>query len=132
MTVEVEGSFHVTSWDEKTYEELGGDSKLTRIAVVQRYAGELEATASWEGLMFYRSDGTAFYTGLQHFVGRLKGLEGTFVAETRGEFNGEKAMTEWSVVPGSSRGELVGLEGSGTATATADSEGTFTFDFDMH
>ncbi len=132
MTAQAEGAFEVTSWDEGTYRELKGQSKLTKVTVVQAYTGGLEATSSWEGLMLYRDDGTAFFTGLQHVVGTLHGREGSFVTLTCGEYNGEQAMTEWSVVVRSATGDLAGLEGSGTATASAGAAGSYTFDYDLH
>jgi hypothetical protein len=131
MSARVEGSFQVSKWDESTYEDLGGGSKLTTVSIVQDFSGGLDATLSWRGQMFYRQDGTAFYTGLQRFVGSLDGREGTFVAETHGGYDGATATTEWKVIPGSGTAALAGLGGTGTATAGAGSEGTFTFDYDL-
>jgi hypothetical protein len=132
MSPNVEGAFQVSKWDENTYEELGGGSKLTKVSIVQGFSHGLDAEASWEGEMFYREDGTAYYTGLQRFVGTLDGREGTFVADTRGGYDGSTATSEWRVVPGSGTGALSGLSGTGTATAGAGSMGgTFVFDFDI-
>jgi Protein of unknown function (DUF3224) len=131
MSDRVEGSFQVSKWEENTYEDIGGGSKLTKVSIVQDFSGGLDATVSWEGQMFYREDGTAAYTGLQRFVGSLEGREGTFVAETHGGYDGTEATTDWKVITGSGTAALAGLEGTGTATAGAGSEGTFTFDYDI-
>jgi hypothetical protein len=131
MTVHTDGSFKVISWDENTYEDLDGDSKLTKVTLVQEYTGGLEATGSWEGQMFYGPDGTAFYTGLQRFVGTLDGREGTFVLEAKGGYDGTDASSQWQVVAGSGTGDLAGLSGAGSATAGSGTEGTFSFDYDI-
>jgi Protein of unknown function (DUF3224) len=132
MAPKVEGSFQVTSWEEDTYEELDNDSKLTKVSIGQDYKGGLEASSSWQGQMFYREDGTAFYNGLQRFVGALEGRDGTFVADVEGNYNGGDATSEWTVVTGSGTADLAGLEGSGKAAAgSGGSGGTFTFDYTL-
>jgi hypothetical protein len=131
MAPRVDGSFQVSKWEENTYEDLGSGSKLTKVSIVQDFTGGLEATASWEGQMFYRENGTAFYTGLQHFVGTLEGREGSFVADTRGGYDGSTATSEWNVLPGSGTDGLVGVGGTGTATAGAGTTGTFVFNFTL-
>ncbi len=131
MTTQVTGSFTVTSWDEQTYEDLQGESKLTKVSFVQAYTGGLEATGSWEGQMYYAADGTAFYTGLQHFVGKLDGRKGSFVLEARGGYGGSDASTHWTVVAGSGTGDLAGLSGTGSSTVGSDSQGSYSFDYDI-
>jgi hypothetical protein len=129
MTAHVEGSFTVTAWDEQTYRELDGVSKLTRASVSQHFSGGLEADGDWEAHMFYAEDGTAFYTGLQRFTGTLDGREGTFVAEARGGYDGSAATSELTVVAGSGTGALAGLSGTGSAAAGSGTEGTYSFDY---
>jgi hypothetical protein len=132
MAPTVEGSFQVTSWEENTYEELGSGSKLTSVSIGQDYEGGLEASSAWQGQMFYREDGTAFYNGLQRFVGSLDGRDGAFVADVRGGYDGGDATSEWTVVSGSATGGLAGLEGSGKATAgSGGSGGSFSFDYEL-
>jgi hypothetical protein len=131
MSVTAKGSFQVSKWEENTYEEIGGGSKLTKVSIVQDFSGDLEAAVTWEGQMFYRTDGTAVYNGLLRFVATLEGREGSFVAMTSGGYDGEAATTEWTVVTGSGTGDLARIGGRGTATAGAGTEGTFTFDYDI-
>jgi hypothetical protein len=127
----VEGSFTVTGWDEHTYEELDGVSKLTKVSYTQSYTGGLEGSAAWQGQMFYAEDGSAFFTGLQLFTGALDGRQGSFVVEARGGYDGATATTDWTVVTGSGTGALAGLTGAGSAAAGSGTEGTYGFDYDL-
>jgi Protein of unknown function (DUF3224) len=131
MSATAKGSFQVSKWEESTYEEIGGGSKLTRVSIVQDFSGDLQAAVAWEGQMYYRTDGTAVYNGLLRFVATLDGREGSFVATTSGGYDGETATTNWTVVTGSGTGDLARIDGRGTATAGAGTEGTFSFDYDI-
>jgi hypothetical protein len=131
MTATAKGSFQVSKWEEDTYEEIGGGSKLTKVSIVQDFSGDLEAAVAWEGQMYYRTDGTAVYNGLLRFVATLEGREGYFVATTSGGYDGETATTDWTVVSESGTGGLSRIGGHGTATAGAGTEGTFTFHYDL-
>ena len=131
MTAHAEGTFHVTSWDEKTWEELGGASKLTRARIVQDYRGDLEGESVWECLMHYREDGTATFTGFARLTGRLDGRAGGFVVRSDGTYDGGEARTSWEVVPGSGSGELRGIRGSGLAVAPHGPDGSWTFDYEV-
>src|ERR1700730_1316800 len=106
MTVHAEGTFKLTGWEEATYEELGGDSKLTRARMDFDFSGGIEAAASSQSLMFYRADGTAVITGLQRMTGRAAGNSGSFVLETDGTVDG-------------------------SAVAPHGPNGSFTFDYDL-
>ena len=132
MTQRAEGTFKVTSWDENTYQELDGKEKLTKASLVFGYAGDIEATGKSETLMFYREDGTAAYTGLEHIAGRIGDRSGSFVLRADGAFDGAAANTTWQVVDGSGSGDLRGLRGSGTAVAASGQPGgTFTLDYEL-
>jgi hypothetical protein len=132
MTAHAEGTFKVTGWDENTYEELDGKEKLTKASMAFGYAGDLEAAGKSETLMFYRADGTAVYTGLEHIVGRLGDRSGGFVLRAEGAFEGGAATTTWQVIDGSGTGELRGIRGTGKSVAESGQPGgTFTFDYDL-
>jgi hypothetical protein len=131
MTVHVEGTFKLTGWDEATYEDLGGASKLTRARIDQDFSGGIEATASSQSLMFYRTDGTAAFIGLQRMTGQVDGHPGRFMLQTDGSYDGSEARTRWLVVPGSGTDELQGLRGEGTAVAPHGPNGSYTFDYDI-
>jgi hypothetical protein len=131
MTVRAEGTFTVASWSEDTYSELDGKGKLTKATVGYRLSGGIEGEATWEALMFYRADGTAEYTGLQHVSGQIAGRSGTCVMIADGSYADGTASGTWRVIPGSGTGGLAGLSGSGTSVATSTPPGTFTFDYEL-
>jgi hypothetical protein len=79
--------------------------------------------------MVYRIDGTAHFVGLQLVRGRIHDRGGSFVFETAGEFDGQKATWDGSVVPGTATGELVGLSGRATFGAPHGSEASFELDY---
>lgn len=130
MSTHVEGTFEMTSWDEKPYIELQGQSKLTTASIVQEFDGDVVATGTNDLVMFYREDGTAVFTGYELMVGRIDDREGSFVLEATGTFDGNEARTTVTVVPGSGTLGLAGLSGSGVWAAPHGNSGTYTFDID--
>lgn len=125
------GTFTVRSWDESTYQELGGDAKLTKATVTFGLHGDITGEATWDSLMCYRPDGTAVYTGIQRVQGELAGVEGGFVVVADGEYADGEARSRWRVIEGSGIGGLAGLTGSGEAVASATPPGSFTLDYDL-
>jgi hypothetical protein len=123
------GSFELASWDEKTYEDLGGGAKLTRASVTQTFSGDIEGDGAVEWLMAYRTDGTARFVGLQRVTASIGGRNGSFVLETTGDFDGKMATWEASVVRGSGTGDLEGLTGSGTFGAPHGSKASFELEY---
>jgi hypothetical protein len=131
MTARAEGTFTVASWEEDTYQELADKGKLTRARVGYRLSGGIEGEATWDALMFYRPDGTAEYTGLQHVSAQIEGRSGTCVMVAAGTYADGAASGTWRVIPGSGTGGLAGLTGSGTSVATSTPPGTFAFDYEL-
>jgi Protein of unknown function (DUF3224) len=125
------GDFAVTAWDEKTYLELAGESKLTHARISQDFHGDLEATGSWDVLMAYLPDGTASYVGQVHLVGSLAGHRGSVVLRTEGGFDGSQARSRWEVIPGSGTGALAGLVCHGETVAGHGSTGTYTLEHNL-
>jgi Protein of unknown function (DUF3224) len=131
MTAKATGTFNVTGWDESTYHDLEGESKLTKARIDQAYSGDLEASGPWEGQMYYRPDGTAVYTGLQRLEGNLGGKSGAFVMESSGGYDGTTASNTWRVVEGSGTGGFAGLSGTGEASAEQGQVGHYTFEYQL-
>jgi uncharacterized protein DUF3224 len=125
------GTFTVLSWDESTYQELGGDAKLTKATVTFGLHGDITGEATWDSVMCYRADGTAVYTGFQRVQGELAGVDGSFVVRADGEYADGQARSRWQVIEGSGTGGLAGLTGSGEAVAAATPPGSFTLDYDL-
>ncbi|MFI6846259.1 DUF3224 domain-containing protein [Kitasatospora sp. NBC_00085] len=116
------GTRALKSWDEQDITETDG-RKLTRSAVEYSYTGDIEGQGVQEYVMFYRSDDSTTFVGLEQVSGRLGGRSGSFVLQHTGELTGTTAEVTWTVVPGSGTGELTGLTGSGGFTATHEEAG---------
>ena len=124
------GQFKIDSWVEETYQELGGGAKLTEARVTQTFEGGISGKGSVRWLMAYRPDGTAHYVGLQRVEGTVQGREGTFIAETVGDFDSKVARWTWSIVPGSGTYGLAGLKGTGTFEAPHGGSASFELDIE--
>ena len=88
------GTFKPVKWDEKTYDQITADKKLTKASVELAFLGEIEGTARIEWQMFYRHsddadqhNASATFVGLMRFEGTLNGRSGTFVMADRGTFD---------------------------------------------
>lgn len=117
MSVEATCSFQITSWDEKTYLDIGGGAKLSHAKVTQSYSGAIEGTSSIEYLMSYTTQGTANFVGLERITGTVAGKSGTVVLQHVGGFSEGKARSSWSVVVGSGTEDLASLQAKGSYVA---------------
>ena len=132
MSSEAKGTYQVTSWVENQYDEADGTAKLTRARITQTFSGDIEGEGTSDYLMVYPSDSEAHFVGAHRVVGTLAGRSGSFVLAAQGVFANGVVETTWSVVPGSARGDLAGLSGSGgyvtTSPTEADVRLTYAFD----
>jgi hypothetical protein len=110
--------FKIDSWDEKPYREIGDGRKFTRAEVALSGSDGGFESATFDGLMFYRADGTSSYVTLMHITATLGGRAGSFVLQGHGSFDGTTARGESSVVAGSGTGELVGITGTAESAST--------------
>ena len=117
MSKRATAKFTIKNWDEKPYDVVAGQPKLTRASVSQAYVGDLEGEGKVEHLMVYGDNGSASYVTLERVVGRLGSRSGSFVTQGSGTFEGSTAKGTFSVVPGSGTGELAGLRGTGSFIA---------------
>jgi hypothetical protein len=120
MPKTMEVTFKIESWDEMPYRELDDGSKFTRAEVVLTGPADGLASATFEGLMFYRTDGTSSYVTLMQITGTLDGRSGSFLLQGNGTFDGKAARGEYHVVEGSGTGELAALSGTAESVATHD------------
>lgn len=116
----IEAKLKIESWDEKPYRQLGDGGKLTRADIVLSGPGDGLTSASSEGLMFYRADGTSSYVTVMHITGTLDGRQGSFVLQGHGSYDGSTARGQSHVVAGSGTGELAGLSGTAESVSTHD------------
>jgi len=125
------GTFEVSGWDEKTYQELPNGGKLSEARVTQKFSGDIEGEGSVIWLMCYTDEKTAYFVGLQRVVGKVDGHEGSFVMDTDGTFDGTVAKGDWSVIPGSGTGALAGISGEGHFEAPHGPKATYRVDYGL-
>src|SRR5262245_55776072 len=121
----------IKSWDEKPYSEGPNVPKLTRASVTKSYTGDIEGEGQVEYLMMYRSDGSATFVGLERVVGRVVGKSGSLVLQRTGVFENGQAKESYFVVPGSTTGELQGLQGEGESTVGHGTEHPFALNYEL-
>src|SRR5712664_1008748 len=113
MRKQAKATFGIKSWDEKTYIEMEGAPKLTRVSATKSYQGDIEGEGKLEYLMMYRTASSASFMGLERVTGSIGGRSGSFVLQHSGTFERGVAKVTLSVVPGSGTGDLRGLLGNG-------------------
>lgn len=126
MTTHATATFAVKSWDEQTWEgkphnEVTG-TKLTTTHVVYSYEGDFEGESTYRTVMYYRDDGTAAFSGLEKFVGKLHGRSGSFVVQHIGTFGAEGVRGTFTVIPNSGTDELKGITGKGVVNLSGHAE----------
>ncbi len=131
MTTHGTGVYQVTGWDEKAYDERDGQPKLTRASVTNTFTGVIDGTGTAELLMAYPSAAAASVSGFQTVDGSIDGRNGTFLLQCTGTWQEGVASVDWSVVPGSATGDLVGLTGQGGYVSTTDGACDLTLDYDF-
>ncbi|MEV4395821.1 DUF3224 domain-containing protein [Nonomuraea sp. NPDC049607] len=131
MTTQGKGSYQITGWDEKPYEEKKGQPKLSQAHVTNAWSGDIEGEGHAEYLMAYASDTEASFVGLQKVVGSIRGKKGSFVLQATGTFDGGVAKADWSVVPNSGTDELKGLSGKGGYVSKTDGSAEVTLNFNL-
>ena len=131
MTTQATGSFQITSWDEKPYDEPLGELKLSRAKVTQTYSGAIEGEGTIEYLMLYREDGSACFVGFERVTGRIAGRAGSMVLQHSGTYAEGAAKSTWFVVAGSGTEALSSLRGKGSYIALHGGANSFSFDYDF-
>lgn len=106
-------TFSLKAWDEKPYNELPGELKMTRSSVAYTYQGDIEGDSTLDYLMVYRPDESGSFVGLERIIGRVAGRAGSFVIQHTGTFSKTDVDGTFFVVPQSGTNELVGLRGEG-------------------
>lgn len=131
---QAKGALTPVRWDEKPYEILSRESRLSMAAVEYNFHGEAEGRGRGQYLLYYRhfnekdvhhSEST--YSGFVHWSGTLNGRTGTFILEETGNFEEGVASSTLRIVPGSGTDELKGIIGSGKVLAN---EGEAHFEID--
>jgi hypothetical protein len=131
------GTLKPAKWDEKTYEQITADKKLTKATVELVFTGEIEGTASVEFLMFYKyadekdpHSALATFMGLMRFNGTLNGKSGSFVMEDWGTFIKGALNGELTILPDSGTGALAEIIGKAHYHSNA-SEVAFEIEYEL-
>ena len=121
------GTYTVKNWEEKLYDQLSSEMKMTKATVEYALSGQMDGRALVEYLMFYKysdennqHNSSAMYIGLIKFTGKIQGKEGNFVIEDHGTFENGAASSTLQIVAGSGMGELKGIHGTGRYSANQD------------
>ena len=77
-------TFSLKAWDEKPYNELPGELKMTRSSVAYTYQGDIEGESTLDYLMVYRPDESGSFVGLERVIGRVGWAIGQFCVTTHG------------------------------------------------
>ncbi len=106
------GWINVTSYDSKLYDESLSPA-ISEVQVVEEFTGDLVGTGTARFLLVRAVDGSAHFTGLERFVGKLGDRSGSFILRNSGTLKDGEVTAEWLVIPGSGTAELSGLRGQG-------------------
>jgi len=131
MADHAKGTYQVTGWDEKPYQEQDGSPKLTRARFTNTFSGDFDGEGAAECLMAYPSDSSASFVGHQVFTGSVGDHKGSLVLQYSGAWVGGVAKAQWSVVPGSGTGELAGIKGTGGYVSGENGACDFTLDYEF-
>ena len=115
-------TFSLKTWDEKPYNELPDELKMTRSSVAYTYSGDIEGESTLDYLMVYRADGSGSFVGLERIIGSVGGRAGSFVLQHSGTFNQSDVDSTFFVVPRSGTGELADLRGEGSINLSGHAE----------
>ena len=121
------GTYTVKKWEEKLYDQISSEMKMTKATVEYSMSGQIEGSAHVEYLILYKyfdehdqHKSSAMYIGLIRFTGKIQGKEGNFVFEDHGTFENGAASSTLQIIAGSGMGELKGIQGTGRYSANQD------------
>lgn len=120
------GTFKVLGWEERLY-DAPDLPRLMHASVCEELQGDIEGEASVTYLMASREDRTASFIGLARVVGRIGERAGTFVMQDVGTFANGVAKGRWTILSGTSTGDLQGISGEGFFDTT-DESSTYTLE----
>jgi hypothetical protein len=131
MSEQAKGTYTTVSWDESPYAEADNGTKLTHAHVTFSYSGDITGEGVVDYVMVYPAGtGKAYFYGYERIVGRLGDHEGSCVVEHKGEADGPKVISTWTVVEGAGTGALGPLTGTGGYTAVhPEPEVPYTLDY---
>jgi hypothetical protein len=122
----------IRSWNETKSETLADGGRFVHVRIEEEFAGgDIIGVSWWDDLLYYRNDGTATFVTLGQVSGVLHGRRGSFIVTTSGTFDGEKATSQWTIVPRSGTGELQDISGIGAMVTSSGKPGSYTLDYTL-
>ena len=113
-----QGVFEFTRWEEASFSEPDGGSKLTQARVSNDFRGDITGSSDLVYVMTYLTEDSGTFVGYEQVVGRLSDRDGTFVLRHDGTFKRGSVRSALNVVAGSGSGALAGLSGEGEYVAS--------------
>lgn len=109
------GRIEVTNFEQAPRDDAGSFT-ISEASATEQFAGDLVGVGSMRLVMVNEPHGTAHFTGMEHFLGKLGDRSGSFVFQNSGRLKDGELRSEWRVLPGSGTDELAGLRGEGGCT----------------
>lgn len=109
------GRIEVTNF-EATPRIDGGAFTISEATVTEEFAGDLVGVGTMRLVMVNEPGGSAHFTGMEQFLGKVGERTGSFVFQNSGRLESGELRSEWRVIPGSGTEELAGLCGEGGCT----------------
>jgi hypothetical protein len=106
------GRINVTSYDAKPYDDAGAFT-ISEVNITEEFSGDLVGVGSVRFLMVTEPDGTAHFTGMERFLGKLGDRPGSFILRNSGTLKNGELHSTWQIIPGSGIDELSGVCGEG-------------------
>jgi len=103
------GSFTVSVKPEE--QNKANEITFGRYTVVKKFEGDLEGASNFNMHSAGTDNGAGAYVAIEAVTGTLHGRSGTFLLMHAGTRTPESQQLNITVVPGSSTGDLAGLEG---------------------
>lgn len=114
MKMSANGSFEV-NLTPQAKDITNSNSPINRLTIDKQFHGDLEAASKGQMLSSMSNvEGSAGYVALEHVVGRLNSLEGSFVLQHSGTMAQGEGQLSITVVPDSRTGQLERLAGTMT------------------
>jgi hypothetical protein len=112
-------------WEEKSkdgkgWQDVVGTRAFTHADVKRKYEGDMEGEGTVEFLMFYNTDGSSHYVGIEDFVGSIGGKKGRFAVHIEGYYKDQTATATCFIIPNSGTDELAGIRGEAKSVASGD------------
>jgi len=106
-----DSTFKIKKWEETPIIKTEVSPKLSRADVIMKYSGDIDGESNIIYLITDITDLKATIIGIEHFLGKINGHEGSFLIEQDGTYEEGVFKASGVVIPGSGSGGLEGLEG---------------------